>query len=417
MKTIKNVFSLNQLNLKTMHKEQRTMNSEQCTMNGAFSILHFQFSIKKMLGAALSLTLLVFSFFYAGCKKDGGGGNNTGGTGGKTITVSTLAGTGSATPFADGEGSAATFNYPCGIALDASGNLYVADQDNHRIRKITPAGVVSTAAGTGNSTPFTNGALNVATFQYPGEVAVDAAGNLYVAEYGTTGNNRIRLINTAGVVSTFAGTGNLTPFKDGAANTATFNKPNGIAVDTKTGRIYVADAGNNRIRYLASATVNTWAGTGSTTPFQDGAGSTATFNEPTGVAADTEGNLYIADASNHRIRKITAAGMVSTLAGTGSETPFADGAGNKATFNVPAGIALDAAGNVYVADLKNHRIRKITPDGTVSTIAGDGTANFKDGAGKTAQFNEPRALTVTPDGSTIYVVDRGNNKIRKIVIK
>jgi DNA-binding beta-propeller fold protein YncE len=484
MKTIKNVFSLNQLNLKTMNKEQRTMNSEQCTVNSAFSTFNFQFSIN----AALSLMLLAFSFF-ASCKKDGGNAaplaitsfapasagygatvtitgtgfstttaNNTVtfngvaatvtaatatelkvtvpknkaatgklkvGVGSNlaasatdftyipTATVSTLAGDGTAN-FKDGTGTAAQFNYPVGMALDGAGNLYVADRNNHRIRKITPAGVVSTVAGTGNPSPFTDGTVNVATFRYPMDVAVDASGNLYVVDQG---NFRIRLITSGGMVSTVAGTGSATPFKDGGAAVATFNTPIGIVADTKTGKIYVADEGANRIRSIAFGTVSTWAGTGSTTPFTDGAGSMATFNLPEGIAADTSGNLYVTDWGNNRIRKITAGGMVSTLAGTGSATPFADGAGSAATFNGPFGVAVDAAGNVYVGDATNHRIRKITPDGTVSTLAGDGTANFKDGVGTAAQFNAPGDIAVTPDGSTIYVADRGNNKIRKIVVE
>ncbi|MCU0431695.1 MAG: SBBP repeat-containing protein [Cytophagaceae bacterium] len=322
--------------------------------------------------------------------------------------VNTLAGTGTVGS-ADGAGISSSFHFPYGVAIHPlTGELYVADTDNHKIRKINSSGVVSTFAGLGTS-GFKDGSLSVATFSSPTGIAIDSLGNFYVADYA---NNRIRKISASGVVSTFAGSLVNTPGTiDGNGTEARFTSPTGVAVDS-TGNVYVADLFSHKIRKITPAgQVSTLAGSG-IIGFQEGSGSNARFNRPTGVAVDWAGNVYVADWYNHRIRKVTPQGDVSTLAGSGAQGS-SDGPGNTASFLYPYGIAVDRAGNVYVADGDNHKIRKITPSGTVSTLAGTGVAGSDDGTGVQASFNFPSGICVDSIGF-IYVADTENHKIRKI---
>lgn len=319
-------------------------------------------------------------------------------------TVSTLAGSG-VFGFAEGTGIAAQFYQPVGVAVDAAGNLYVADAENHRIRKVTPAGVVSTFAGSGTA-GFADGNAATARFNSPRGIALDAAGNVFIAD-GV--NHRIRKITPAGTVSTIAGSG-VAGFANGNGPAAQFYFPKGIALDA-AGNLYVADDINHRIRKVTPAgTVTTLAG--GTLGNTDGIGTTARFEQPTGVAVDAAGNVYVADSKNSRIRKITPSGTVSTLAG--SSGGIADGIGTAARFNEPVGVAVDAAGNVFVADNDNERIRKVAPNGTVTTIAGSGGfGGFADGTATVARFSSPSGVAVDASG-TIYVADRQNHRIRKI---
>ena len=306
------------------------------------------FQTVKFVLAATAVATLV------GCGGGGGGGGDGGGSGsGGGIAVTTLAGTG-ANGSVDGAGANATFSNPWGVAVDSSGTVYVADAGNSpKIRKITAAGVVSTLAGTGVR-GSTDGAGVNATFDTPRGIAVDANGNVYV---GDESNFNIRKISAAGVVSTLAGTG-VQGSADGAGASATFYSVGGVAVDAN-GNVYVADAGNSKIRKITAAgVVSTLAGTG-VRGSTDGVGVNATFSNPWGVAVDANGNVYVADLGNNKIRKITAAGVVSTLAGTGAPGS-ADGSGASATFDWPHGVAVDTNGNVYVGDVSNKKIRKIT---------------------------------------------------------
>ena len=324
--------------------------------------------------------------------------------------VSTLAGDGRA-GYIDGAGASAQFTSPYGVAVDGSGNVYVAEittrevRLSNRIRKIDSEGVVSTLAG--GTSGFADGPGTSAQFFAPFGVAVDGSGNVYVADRN---NHRIRKIDSSGVVSTIAGTGTA-GFADGPGTSAQFNFPCGVAVDG-LGNVYVGDCSNHRIRKVeSSGVVSTLAGTG-TAGFADGPGASAQFDVPYGVVVDGSGNVYVGDSNNHRIRKIDSSGVVSTLAGDGT-SGFADGPGTSAQFNTPRGLAVDGLGNVYVADLVNHRIRKIDSSGVVSTLAGEGTPGFADGSGTSAQFYLPNGVAVDGSGN-VYVADAANNRIRKI---
>jgi sugar lactone lactonase YvrE len=317
--------------------------------------------------------------------------------------VTTLAG--GALGYADGTGSSASFNGPGGVAVDSSGTVYVADTWNNRIRKVTPAGVVTTLAGSGTAA-FADGTGTAASFFRPNGVAVDGSGNLVVADGS---NCRIRRVTPAGVVTTIAGSG-VFGYADGAAAAAAFNVPYGVAVDA-SGNVFVADTGNNRIRKVTPAgAVTTLAGSG----FQgttDGPGSTATINYPRAVAVDGSGNVWVVDDTS-LVRKVTPAGVVSTFAGTGA-MGGADGTGTAAAFSTPWGIAVDGAGNLYVADTTNNRIRKVSPAAVVTTLAGSGTAGAVNGTGTAASFYLPAGVAADRFGN-VYVADTYNNRIRKI---
>lgn len=321
--------------------------------------------------------------------------------------VSTLAGNGTAAT-TDGLGAAASFKSISGIAVDSAGNTYVGETGGHVIRKITPAGLVSTLAGSGTA-GSTDAQGTSASFNSPDGVAVDSAGNVYVAD---TTNHLIRKITPGGLVSTLAG--NVTGgYADGQGTSALFFYPRGITVDS-AGNVYVADSNSNRIRAITpGGLVSTVAGSGTAT-FADGQGTAASFKTPYDIAVDSAGYLYVADTTNNRIRKITPGGLVSTLAGNGT-SGSTDGQGTAATFNGPEGIAVDSTRNVYVADRNGNVIRKITPGGLVSTFAGTGSATpFADGLATTATFKVPSGIAVQSSG-TVFVADQGNYRVRKIV--
>jgi len=332
-----------------------------------------------------------------------------------TATISTLAGSG-VSGYADSTGAnssmSAMFNNPTGVAVDKNGNVYVADSGNHRIRKITPEGAVSTLAGSGGA-GFQDGIGVDAGFYQPTGLTVDKNSNVYVAD---SSNHRIRKITPSGVVSTLAGSGIVfyedtdRPYtSDGVGTAASFYHPTGVAADV-SGNIYVADNYGNKIRkILPSGLVKTLAGSGYWGSMDGIVGS---FRSPAGVAADIIGNVYVADSGNSLIRKISVTGNVATLAGFWIPG-FADGTGTDACFNYPFAVVVNSVGSLYVADCGNNRIRKITPEGVVSTIAGSGQMNYADGEKLNAHFNGPAGIAVDAYGN-IYIADSGNNRIRKI---
>jgi hypothetical protein len=325
--------------------------------------------------------------------------------------VTTLAGTAGTPGSADGTGAAAQFHFPHGVAVDSASNVYVADRDNHTIRKVTATGIVTTHAGAAGISGSADGTGTAARFRGPSGVAIDSVGNLYIAE---AFNHTIRKLTTARVVTTLAGAAAVSGSADGTGAAARFFAPFGVAADS-TGNVYVADSANHTVRKVtAAAVVTTLAGTAGIPGSADGTGATARFTRPSSVAVDSTGNLYVADTDSHTIRKVTAAGAVTTLAGTPGTSGSADGAGADARFSFPRGIAVDSAGNIYVADLGNATIRKVTPSGIVTTLAGaPGVRGSADGSGAAARFNLPSGVAVDGAGN-IYVADRVNHTIRKL---
>lgn len=282
------------------------------------------------------------------------------------------------------------------IAVDASGNLYVTAPGDDTIRKVTPKGVMSTFAGTSLVTGSADGTRTAAKFNFPQGVAIDAAGNVYVAD---SGNNAIRKITPAGMVTTLAG-GAASGGADGAGPAAQFNDPLGIATDA-AGNIYVADAASSTIRRATPAgVVTTLAGKAGIKGTADGVGSAARFYYPWGVAVDVAGNVIVADTGGDSIRKITPAADVTTVAGLGRVPGSVDGTGNAARFAQPTAVALDATGDIYVSETLNTDLRKITASGVVTTLAGSAAViGQSDGAGAGAQFDVPEGLATDPQGN------------------
>jgi len=320
--------------------------------------------------------------------------------------VYTFAGSGTS-GYANGTGSAASFSYPADIVVDSTGDLYVVDNGNSRIRKISSTGIVTTIAGSGSFNSVDGTGL-AASFGYPLGIAIDTSKNLYVVDSHT---NKIRKITPTGIVTTIAGSGSA-GFTDGTGASASFHNPLGIAVDS-IGNIFVADSSNNCIRKITpEKVVTTFAGSG-VAGSTDGTGTAATFYSPFGIAIDVNNTLYVTDTGNQKIRKISSLGIVTTLAGSGTQGSI-DGPSATASFYNPLGIKIDIFGNVYIVDMYNNKIRKITPDGIVSTIAGTGTQGSDDGPRNTASFYWPGGIAINSSGD-IFVADTYNHKIRKIV--
>lgn len=372
--------------------------------------------------------------------------------------VSTLAGIAHKPGSADGIGSAAQFNHPCGLAIDKSGNLYVSDESNDTIRKITPSGKVTTLAGTAGKEGYNDGTGSAARFRHPKGIALSRDGILYVVDHE---NRTIRKITQEGVVSTFAGTTGKWGDVDGIGTAAQFYDPNGITVDAAN-NVYVAD--NLKIRkilpsgvvitfvkmgelnsealprkfptaitvdekgylYIASmhnqiifqidpsGIITTLAGLDKTKGYEDGVGEAARFFAPCGITMDSTGNLYVADMGNTAVRKITSAGVVTTLAGRPRKGGYSDGVGAAARFDDPRGIVADTAGNLFVVDRGNNIIRKITPAGVVTTLAGTpGKKGHADGKGSNALFSALGSLAIDTAGN-LYVSDSDDSTIRKV---
>ena len=310
----------------------------------------------------------------------------------------------------------ATFNFPNDLVVDSSGNIYVADTNNHAIRKITPAGVVTTFAGSPGNSGSTNGTGSAARFYLPNGICIDGADNLYIAD---TYNSTIRKITAGAVVTTVAGVAGVIGHADGSGPTAKFNLPRGIASDP-AGTLYVADTNNSTIRQIIGTTVTTIAGLALSGGWVDGTGSAARFNSPFGICTDGVGGLYVSDTVNNTIRHVTSSAVVTTYAGLHNTPGSADGTGSSARFEWTLHLSIDGSGNVYVCD-SGATIRKIAPGGVVTTFAGTyNSQGVADGIGAAARFN----FGPTPGGGeggcyndssgNIYVADTNNHTIRKI---
>jgi sugar lactone lactonase YvrE len=332
-------------------------------------------------------------------------------------TITTFAGNGTGGFFGDGgQATAAELYQPAGVFPDASGNVYIADELNYRIRVVNSAGIISTIAGNGTQ-GFSGdgGPATAAEFHYPNDVSLDGSGNIYVNDYS---NDRIRMINTNGIISTAAGNGINGYSGDGGPATAAELGSGWGACCDGSGNIFIPDASNNRIRKVNTAgIITTIAGTGTAGFSGDGGPATAAqISGPNGVYPDGAGNVYIADYGGNRIRMVNTAGIISTVAGNGTAGYSGDGGqGTAAEINAPTGVCSDGAGNVYIAEYGGNRIRMVSAGGIISTLAGNGAAGYSgdNGPATAAQVNVPARVHITPSG-ILYVADWNNHRIRKI---
>ena len=341
----------------------------------------------------------------------------------QTYTISLFAGTAPVPPALPTEGFAgdggqalsAQLAGPTGIWVDSSHNIYIVDKDNDRIRKVASNGVISTVAGSSTADVYAGdgGKATSASLNRPNGIAFDTAGNIYIAD---TGNHVVRKVNTSGIISTVAGNNSSAYSGDGGpAIDASLSEPSGLAFDG-AGNLYIADTNNNCIRIVTpDQNIHTFAGLCSYALFQGDGGpaTSAKLNKPYSVAVDPYGSVYISDTENERLRKVTPDGIINTIAGTGT-AGFSDGPALQAEFASPSGIALDASGSIYVADKSNFRIRKVLPSGIVVTVAGSGTPGYSGNAAATgAEMYFPQGVFADSSGD-VYIADTQNNRIRKV---
>ena len=331
--------------------------------------------------------------------------------------ISTVAGTGTGGFSGDGgPATSAQLNSPIGVAVDSSGNLFISDDANSRIRKVDTSGNISTVAGTstagfsGDGGPATSAQLN-----FPSGVALDSSGNLFIAD---TSNRRVRKLDTSGNISTVAGNGTLGSSGDGGpATSAELSVPFGVAVDS-SGNLFIVDGFTHTVRKVdTSGIISTVAGVGTAAFSGDGGPATsAHLNNPNDLVVDSSGNLFIADRNNHRIRKVDTSGDISTVAGTGTSGFSGDGGpATSAKLKSPEAVAVDSSGNLFIADRFNHRIRKVDTSGNISTVAGTGTAGFSGDGGPatSAKLASPARVAVDSSGN-LLITDRANHRIRKV---
>ena len=327
-------------------------------------------------------------------------------------SVRTLAGLPETPGFTDGTNATARFNDPAGLAIAADGTVFVADNQNHALRRIGTNGVVTTLAGLPGTPGAADGSGPAARFDSPTGLALGPDGALYVSD---TGNHTIRRVTLAGIVTTLAGSAASADFADGPATAARFNQPLGLAI-APDGTVFVADSGNHLLRIIATnGIVSVLAGNPETFGSADGTGTNAFFNNPVGLALAPDGSLFVSDANNFTLRRVTTAGIVTTLAGAAGQDGSTDGPAASARFGKPAELALAPNGTLYIADAAHHTIRRLTPDGRVSTIAGlvgaDGAA---DGANGLARFFNPYGLAIAARGHLV-VADTYNQTVRELL--
>jgi sugar lactone lactonase YvrE len=326
-------------------------------------------------------------------------------------TILTIAGTGQAGFSGDGGPAAqARLDAPHGLASDTAGNLFMAENNNARVRRINPAGIITTVAGSGNGTFSGDGGPATSAGMTPVTVAVDSAGNLYLADVAS---NRIRKVDASGIITTVAGGGNPADGvgDGGPATSARLNIPTGVVLDAR-GNLFIVEHSGHRIRMVTPAgTISTVAGTGTAGFSGDGGpAAAAQLNLPISVVVDNAGRLYVSDVGNHRVRMVAADGTISTVAGGGNP---ADGLGDgglatEARLNTPVGVALDGAGNLFIADTNDRRIRRVGPVGIISTVAGTGATGFSGDGGPATQadLSGPDGLAVDKAGN-LYFSDIG----------
>ncbi|MEV5137457.1 RICIN domain-containing protein [Streptomyces syringium] len=333
--------------------------------------------------------------------------------------ISTVAGTGTAGFSGDnGPAVSAQMRHPYGIVVDSTGALYISEYNNHRVRKITTDGKISTIAGTGTK-GFSGdcGPATAAQLNRPREVAMDSAGAIYIAD---SDNHRVRKITADGKICTVAGTGAAGFGGDGGpATAAQLDGPYGVAVDS-TGTLYVAEYGNHRVRKITTdGKISTVAGTGTAGSDGDGGPAvSAKLNRPRGVAVGRAGDLYISDSENHRVRRITADGKISTIVGTGAAGFGGDGGpATAAQLDRPFEVAVDSTGTLYIPDIRNHRVRRVATDGKISTVVGTGAKGFggDGGPAASAQLNNPIGVAVDRANS-LYIADHANHRVRKVTL-
>ncbi len=338
---------------------------------------------------------------------------------GKAQMITTVAGNGTGGSTGNGgQATAAELHGPAAVDFDAAGNLYIADQTNNMIRKITSAGVISTLAGTGTAGYSGDGGqATAAKLDAPTGVTLDAYGNVYVADQYTY---RIRKISTSGIITTVAGNGSATFAGDGGqATAASLYNPTCVAFDA-AGNMYIADYSNNRVRKVnSSGIISTVAGNGTASFSGDGGQATAAeINGAVGVTFDGAGNMFIADRNNNRIRKVTTAGIINTYVGNGTAGATGDGGqATSAELSGPFGIGLDSYENLYIADAGNNKVRRVNSTGVISTIAGTGTAGYSGDGGyaTAAELDFPAEISLGIDGNdNLYIADYGNNRVREV---
>jgi sugar lactone lactonase YvrE len=327
-----------------------------------------------------------------------------------TVTITNPNGSITSAPGTLTVAAAVSFLSPVGLVSDVSGNLFVSDTDDHTIWKVTTAHVKTLLAGGSGLPGSADGTGSTARFRSPGCLALDAAGNLLVAD---TGNHTIRRIAPDGSVTTLAGSPGIAGAVDAVGSLARFNAPFGLAV-SGTGGMYISDSQNHTIRFMAAnGTVTTYAGMAGLPGGTNGSPASAQFNQPNGLALAPNGTLYVADYGNSCVRAISTSAGVTTFAGQSGTHGFIDASGTAALFYWPVGIAADAAGVLWLTDTHNHAIRRLTADGTVSLVAGFGSLGNADGIGKEALFNLPCGIATTPAGNVV-VADTFNHILRSV---